>query len=211
MVNTNISGIYIIINNINNKCYIGQSINIMSRFAEHKNYHASNKYLTKAIKKYGVTNFTFDILESVSEVNQLSNLEIWWISYFISLGFTLKETLYNFTLGGEGVLGRVCSTETRQKMSFSAKGKLKSKNMKQKLSLLRTGTNHSQETKAKISLATAGKNNPNYGNHKAHTTETKRKISLSVVGDKNPMFGRKHSEETKLKIAQKASERKKET
>ena len=50
------SGIYCIINNVNNKIYIGQALNLKKRFKEHKrtlknNTHA-NEYLQNAYNKY---------------------------------------------------------------------------------------------------------------------------------------------------------------
>lgn len=63
-------GIYKITNKINGKIYIGQSTNIMSRWDKHCR-QALNKekereplnLLHKAIRKYGVTNFYFEIEE----------------------------------------------------------------------------------------------------------------------------------------------------
>ena len=53
-----ICGIYKITNDINNKCYIGQSKNIKRRFSEHKSegYRKTHitKRLYKAIAKYGI-------------------------------------------------------------------------------------------------------------------------------------------------------------
>ena len=59
------TGIYKITNLINGHIYIGQSINIERRFREHKN--GSELIVDKAIKKYGVENFSFDIIEECSE------------------------------------------------------------------------------------------------------------------------------------------------
>lgn len=61
-------GIYKITNLINGHCYIGQSIDIMRRWKTHINgavraTSRSYKYpLQKAIRKYGVENFNFEIL-----------------------------------------------------------------------------------------------------------------------------------------------------
>lgn len=61
-------GIYKITNNINGKVYIGQSIDINKRWKEHK-YRSQipnkeyDKYLYRAFRKYGLENFTFEILE----------------------------------------------------------------------------------------------------------------------------------------------------
>ena len=51
-------GIYKIENQLNKKCYIGQSINIEHRFAKHK-CAKDDFYIHRALKKYGIENFYF--------------------------------------------------------------------------------------------------------------------------------------------------------
>ena len=95
-------GIYKILNSINNKIYIGQSINIESRFKK----HISNAYkfnsacynypLYRSIRKYGLDNFIFSILEECDQEN-LNSKEIYWISIFNSND---PEFGYNLTQGG---------------------------------------------------------------------------------------------------------------
>lgn len=63
----NVCGIYVIWNNKNRKCYIGQSIDIGHRFSEHyynlvTKFH-SNKNLQKEWLTFGERKFRFDILE----------------------------------------------------------------------------------------------------------------------------------------------------
>lgn len=50
------TGIYKITNQINNKVYIGQSVNIKKRFNQHKcaARDGENSYFYKALRKYGV-------------------------------------------------------------------------------------------------------------------------------------------------------------
>jgi len=57
----NKSGIYKIVNLVNDKIYIGSSINLKNREKDHfkdlkGNYH-SNRYLQYAFNKYGENNF----------------------------------------------------------------------------------------------------------------------------------------------------------
>lgn len=64
-------GIYKITNKVNNKIYIGSSINIEYRFYEHKiklksNSHI-NKHLQSTYNKYGKDNFSFEILKITSK------------------------------------------------------------------------------------------------------------------------------------------------
>lgn len=62
-------GIYKITNLINQKSYIGQSKNINKRFSAHKQaaFNSNNENydypLYKAIRKYGIENFSFEVLE----------------------------------------------------------------------------------------------------------------------------------------------------
>lgn len=73
-------------------------------------------------------------------------------------------TLVNMTAGGDGTKGRVCTTETRQKLSAVSKGKPKSEEHRQKISAAKIGENNpmygkklSEETKQKMSAASKGK------------------------------------------------------
>ena len=94
-------GIYKITNKINYKVYIGQSINIEERWKQHKIYY-SNKNLKeyntkfyKAIRKYGIENFDFEVIEECP-IELLNEREKYWIYIFDS--FNLG---YNSTIGGQ--------------------------------------------------------------------------------------------------------------
>lgn len=65
-------GIYKIENLVNGKIYIGQSNDIGRRFNEHK--RRDGQLVDKAIKKYGISNFSFSVVEECS-VEELSNRE----------------------------------------------------------------------------------------------------------------------------------------
>ena len=66
-------GIYCFINKINNKKYIGQSINIEERKESHLRYYNNpnmkdyNTKFYRALRKYGTDQFTFQILEECSK------------------------------------------------------------------------------------------------------------------------------------------------
>ena len=66
-------GIYEIRNNLNNKVYVGKSINIENRFIHHKYLlnkdfcdKNCNRHLFNSVKKYGIDNFSFNIIEDLS-------------------------------------------------------------------------------------------------------------------------------------------------
>ena len=73
------SGIYKIINKVNGKYYVGSSQNIRNRWYRHKsnlnkNKHW-NKYLQNAYNKYSINNFEYIIVESVSDISKLLEVE----------------------------------------------------------------------------------------------------------------------------------------
>ena len=84
-------GIYKITNLINNKCYIGQSTDIIGRWRHHKaasKNEMSNSYnypLQRAFRKYGIENFSFEIIEECLK-SQLDQRESYWINYYEALG-----------------------------------------------------------------------------------------------------------------------------
>lgn len=94
-------GIYKITNKINNHSYIGQSIDIKERWAKEKNRAFNpnaeeyNKTLCKAFRKYGLDNFTWEILEECSQ-EKLDQKE----KYYIQL-FDTYFNGYNETTGGQ--------------------------------------------------------------------------------------------------------------
>lgn len=63
-----ICGVYLVTNKINGKIYIGQSVDIERRWNQHR-YGKGNIILANAIKKYGIDNFSFEILEQIECIN----------------------------------------------------------------------------------------------------------------------------------------------
>lgn len=65
------SGVYIILNIINNKYYIGSSKNVYIRLREHKSNLKGNKHenqrLQNAVNKYGINNFEFESVKAATE------------------------------------------------------------------------------------------------------------------------------------------------
>lgn len=92
-------GVYKITNNINNKAYIGCSVDIEKRFQQHRNYkrgtNEPNKILYHAFDKYGLNNFTFEVLEQCTK-EELIEKEISYIKMFGTYGKG-----YNGSIGGD--------------------------------------------------------------------------------------------------------------
>lgn len=99
-------GIYRIINKINKDSYIGQSTDIQYRWKAHKykpfdkNCPEYNCVFYRAIRKYGLENFEFVVLEECS-VNDLNEKEKYWINYYRTYIYFNDSKGYNMTLGGD--------------------------------------------------------------------------------------------------------------
>lgn len=106
--------IYLTINLINGKIYIGQ----LTRIGLH-GYLGSGARFKKALKKYGKQNFTRVTLCYCDNQEDLNKMEIYWIAYFNS---TDAKIGYNVTTGGFGVSG--FSARKGQKLSEQHKAKI---------------------------------------------------------------------------------------
>lgn len=113
------SYIYIIKTPCSNKVYIGQTRrNIEQRFKEHKTRDIDTK-LAQAFDKYGLNNFTCELLETLPNASeeQLNEREIYWIQYYNSY-----YQGYNMTPGGFNMESAIEATkkpiEKRDKNTF---------------------------------------------------------------------------------------------
>lgn len=121
--------IYMIVNTVNDKPYIGKTVNINKRMNRHR-YNARDgekSHLYNAIRKYGEDNFVFLILEEAYSKEELNELEI----YYIELYDTYRGFGYNQSAGGDGhgggeespMYGRKHTPEALEKISKTHKGK----------------------------------------------------------------------------------------
>lgn len=91
--------IYKITNLINQKIYIGKTVQSLSkRFSEHcsERVRSPKRPLYAAMNKYGIENFSIDLLEEVDQ-ERVNEREIYWIETLQSFKYG-----YNASLGGEG-------------------------------------------------------------------------------------------------------------
>ena len=95
-------GIYMFTNKITGESYIGQSINISSRYKSHKYLCGADTYFHKNIRYYGFNNFSFELLEECS-IEELNDKEI----YYIDKYDTLYPKGYNLTRGGDSGFHKV--------------------------------------------------------------------------------------------------------
>ena len=88
--------IYKITNKVNGKSYIGQTrYTIEFRLKQHQ-HKKDNTYFHNAIHKYGIENFSIEILEECN-IEDLNSREIFYIAKYN----TFKDG-YNLTIGGDG-------------------------------------------------------------------------------------------------------------
>lgn len=146
-----ICGIYGIKNKVNNKIYIGQSINIQSRWKTHlrelNNKKHANKKLTNSFEKYGENQFEFIMLEVCSKEDAPWKEQEWIDKYS-------REELFN----------EVFDVQFRSGDSNPFYGRKHSDECKSKMSELRKGKN-------------LGKDNPNFG--KKHGKDIGLKMTLN--------------------------------
>lgn len=211
-------GIYKIENLINGKVYIGQSIDIEYRWRTHKMKTEcfSNTHLLNAMRKYGLENFSFEILETlpIDDPEMLTLREQHYMDLYNSLnpekGYNLKEAGSAGRLTEEGLrhlreshLGKTATEETRRKMSESRKGHQTSSETRQKISKAQKGRIlWSDEDKQKMSETRKGRTHTDEARQKMSKTrkghviseETRKKISEAHKG-------MKHTEESKQKIS----------
>lgn len=107
-----ISGIYCITNNINNKKYVGLSKNCYKRWWDHREAakrprkeYQKRVPLYNAMRKYGLDNFSFEILEECHQ-DLLKKREIYWIDKL-----NTYHNGYNATLGGDLPEGHILRGE----------------------------------------------------------------------------------------------------
>ena len=103
-----------------------------------------------AIKKYGINNFEFSIIETAADWSDLQEKERYWIK---TLG-SMAPNGYNLTQGGDGLVNP--SLEVRDKIRRAQTGKHATDETKKKMSLSQRGRKHSNESKQKMSLGRIG-------------------------------------------------------
>ncbi len=176
--------VYLITNTINGKYYVGKTVETLaSRWSKHKNEAArgSNMYLHRAMRKYGLGNFTVHpLMETLKTNEELCEQETFLISLFKAND---HKHGYNLTTGGEGVCGLRHSLETKEK--------LRSLRLKQVFT---------PEQIAKHGLAWKGKKRPPFSlEHRQHLSEGRTGMTLSAqhrqhIGESH--IGKKHSPES---------------
>jgi group I intron endonuclease len=174
--------IYLIRNKVNDKCYVGQTIqkNVNNRWRAHR--HSSDTILASAFSKYGMANFEFSVISEIPN-EQLDEREI----SEIRERNTISPNGYN--LEGGGNFGKIIHPSSRLMMREAKLGeknfnfgKPRTEEAKINIGLAHKGLTHTEETKARISSkkkgTQLGENNPFF--NKTHTSEMKAKLGTAV-------------------------------
>lgn len=203
-------GIYLITNKINDKIYVGQSINIEFRWQVErwgsKNSKRDTQIILRAIHKYGIDNFKFEIIEELPKDRKILNdREKYWIQFYES---SSPSKGYNLTNGGQdGHLGVKRSEKTKQRISKALAGKPKL-TMRGKPSGM-AGKIQPKEARQKISMALKNKpfrpHGPMPKEHRQRIRDgwTKEAKAMAAKRARNQpkATGWHHSEEARKKLS----------
>lgn len=186
--------IYKATNLINGKIYIGKTMRtLQERIQDHKEaFRYKDTVFYNAIKKYGIENFYWEVIEEVFDSKKLDEREIFWIKELDSI--IDNKHGYNMTWGGDGgvitdaVRGKISKYASEKRLSDKWKanignsvrgekngfyGRKHSEETKQKLREIAKKRTFSEETRKKISLAHSGV---------SLSEDHRKKISLSNTG-----------------------------
>lgn len=187
--------VYQFTNLINGMMYIGVTNNLRRRYAEHT--HVRNKRrLGRAIRKYGLENFSFEVLSSGTRLESLEREKELVASH-------PKSMLYNISAGGILSHSDIAkykawwalstpSIETRRKMSLNSARKGKPSTFKNR--------KHTVASILKMKKALKGRPANNYGVPKTESAKIKMSVNrLIKLAERQTSFN--HSETTKEKIS----------
>jgi group I intron endonuclease len=185
------SGIYKIINVINNKFYVGSATDFKRRKRLHwwrlrRGDHA-NKHLQASWNKHGEKAFTFVIVEECLKADDLLAMENVWLKEHVGKPYCYNiatdATAPNLGLFGEKnyMWGRTFShtPEAKLKIGRHSKGRRHRKESRDKIRAYLIGKPRPAEVRAKIAAAVSGERNPNYG--KPRDAAFLEKVSRRVV------------------------------
>lgn len=200
--------VYMHINKINNKKYIGvTSQPVEERWGENGLKYKRNPAFYSAICKYTWDGFEHKIVEDELTEEDAKRMEIDLIALYKTNCRRYKNPKYGYNLtdGGDGMSGCFPSEETRQKLRECRLGTKLSKETREKISKANKGHICTDETRKKLSESKLGAKNYNYG--KPLSKEVKKKLSESLSGENNPMYGKSHSEIARNKMSEASQKR----
>jgi len=180
--------IYKTTNNINEKIYIGK----------HKTnnlkdgYYGSGTILKLAIEKYGIENFSVEILHYLNSEEEMNSKE----EEIVNENFVRRDDNYNIAVGGNGGFYLV-NKEGRNHLHNNRENSLKNLELGNDVFIKKLGDIEFREKWIKaISDSWKEKYKNGYKSHwikRKHSEESKKKIgeanSIKQKGEKNSQFG----------------------
>uniref|UniRef100_A0A896Z1S3 GIY-YIG endonuclease n=1 Tax=Coniophora olivacea TaxID=85977 RepID=A0A896Z1S3_9AGAM len=132
-----VAGIYLWVNNITQRCYVGKSVNLYIRLIKYLSAtyilaNESKMAICGAIKKYTIDNFTLFILEVLPThtPESLSERENYWYK-LIMPSYNIQSILQPFTGKNHYRYGKTVPDEVKTKISKTLKGRKMSEEQKQ--------------------------------------------------------------------------------
>lgn len=138
-------GIYKFTNKTNGKVYIGETRDFRVRMQKYKCSHNRGKVIhliTRAMLKYGIDGFHYQVLERFPEgtpKHVLLDREEFWIRIYDA---TNKKIGYNISKRGRERKGFIMSDEARKKISLAGIGRKHSPDTCRRMGISRSGDNH---------------------------------------------------------------------
>lgn len=170
--------IYRIINKINNKIYIG----VHETFNLNDNYVGSGKYLKRAINKYGIDNFTKEIIKLCKSREEMFE----WEKLTVTKEFIKRTDTYNICEGGKGGFSYI----NNNKLNGTSKGVKRQKELRKNYDWYEKWYKKKTESQNKYLI-------DNYKEQSLKIKEGQKKINFCH----STFLGKKHTEESKKKMS----------
>lgn len=201
--------IYKIINLVNDKFYVGSTINKKVRFREHRKQLRGNrhhcKHLQASWNKYGEDKFAFNVAEVIPLGKSLADAEDVWLKahhgkpYCYNSGSAAVAPWRGTPKEAHPRFGKPRTAEEKKLISDN----LKAYYAENIANHPRTGKQHSEETKAKISAKVQAALAKGKGGKFVPSEETRQKMSESLKGNQSAK-GYKRTDAEREAIRQRA-------
>lgn len=162
----NKSGVYVFVNNVNGRMYVGSAVCLYSRLRDYYQewyQNRTNTLIVRAMKHHGISNFTIGILELTDKLGAVEAEQKW---------IDAIKPEYNILKKAGSSLGYTHKAEDIQKISDAMKGKPRS-----------------EVTRMDMSARQMGSGNTFFGKtHSAEAKATLREVALNRTSDPRPGF-----------------------
>ena len=136
-----------------------------------------NPYMINAIKKYGWNNITHKIVAENLSVEEAEQMEIDLIAKYNS-----ADKRYGYNISNGGIICRICSEQTKEKLRKANLGKTMSQESKKKISEYQKGQIRSKQVRKNMCIAQ--KKSFHNGNNAMHSPEARAKAAIKLKGKK---------------------------